>query len=243
MSVFGPVLERARAAKRVVFVTGAGISQESGIPTFRGEDGLWRNHDAMKLATIGAFEENPGLVWEWYADRRKNILSALPNPGHAAVAELERHVSVSVLTQNVDGLHQRAGSSEVLELHGSIIRTRCTSCDFAQEIPSGLPGSPPLCGCGSMLRPDVVWFGEELPQEVWSEAMSIASGCDFMVVAGTSLEVSPANMLPLQAKRNGATLVEINPDPTPMSSEMDLAVREKCSACLPELVSAFESRN
>lgn len=239
MSAFDPVLGQVRAAEKVVFVTGAGISQESGIPTFRGRDGLWRNHDAMKLATIEAFEENPKLVWEWYAERRKNILAALPNPGHAAVAELERYMVVSVLTQNVDGLHQRAGSSEVLELHGSIIRTRCTSCDFIQEIPSGLQGSPPLCRCGCMLRPDVVWFGEELPQDVWKKAVNIASGCDFMIVAGTSLEVSPANMLPVEAKRNGATLVEINPDVTPMSSEMDLTIREKCSVVLPELVSAF----
>lgn len=235
MSAFGDVA----GAERIVFVTGAGISRESGIPTFRGSDGLWRKHDAMKLATIEAFEEDPKLVWEWYSDRRKNILAARPNPGHAAVAELEGHASVSVLTQNVDGLHQRAGSTDVVELHGSIVRIRCTSCDYIEEVPGDLPGGPPLCACGALLRPDVVWFGEELPRDVWRRAVNLASSCDLMIIAGTSLEVSPANTLPIHARRAGARLVEVNPDPTPMSHMMDVVVRRTCSECLPELASAL----
>jgi len=128
--MFEDLENKLKNAEKIVFVTGAGISQESGIPTFRGKDGYWRKHDPMKLATIDAFYEDPKLVWEWYEDRRKNILAAQPNPGHKAIAELEKYAKVVVLTQNIDGLHQRAGSTNVLELHGSIIRIKCTVCDF-----------------------------------------------------------------------------------------------------------------
>ena len=147
---------KLKNAQKIVFVTGAGISQESGIPTFRGKDGHWRKHDPMKLATIDAFYEDPKLVWEWYEDRRKNILAAQPNPGHKAIAELEKYANVVVLTQNIDNLHQRAGSNNVLELHGSIIRIKCTVCDFNDEITSTFEKLPPMCKCGEMLRPDVV---------------------------------------------------------------------------------------
>jgi NAD-dependent deacetylase len=141
--MFEPILNRLKTAKRIVFVTGAGMSQESGIPTFRGRDGLWRNYDPMKIATIYAFYENPRLVWEWYEDRRKNIVSAQPNPGHRAIAELERYKEVVVLTQNIDGLHQRAGSTRVLELHGSIIRIKCTVCSFQDNNVSSFDVLPP----------------------------------------------------------------------------------------------------
>ena len=176
--MFESVTKKLRGAKKIVFVTGAGISQESGIPTFRGKDGLWRNYDAMKLATINAFYDNPKLVWEWYNERRKNIFSAEPNLGHKAIAELEKFVKVVVLTQNIDGLHQRAGSTEVLELHGSIVKIKCTVCDFKNEILTEFIRIPPLCKCGNILRPDVVWFGESLPQEIWQQAMIHASKCD-----------------------------------------------------------------
>ncbi|PIW36122.1 MAG: NAD-dependent protein deacylase, partial [Nitrosopumilales archaeon CG15_BIG_FIL_POST_REV_8_21_14_020_33_23] len=132
--MFELVTKKLKEAQKIVFVTGAGISQESGIPTFRGKDGLWRNYDAMKLATIDAFYENPKLVWEWYNERRKNIFSAEPNLGHKAIAELEKFVKVVTLTQNIDGLHQRAGSTKVLELHGSIIEIKCTVCEFKNKI-------------------------------------------------------------------------------------------------------------
>lgn len=237
--MFEQLADRVRQAKEIVFVTGAGISQESGIPTFRGKDGLWRKYDAMKLATIDAFYENPKLVWEWYEERRRNILSAQPNAGHLAIAELEKFRSVHVLTQNVDGLHQRAGSAKVHELHGSIITIRCTSCDFKETITSSFSKLPPICKCGNILRPDVVWFGEPLPQDVWNEAMQRAISCDLMVVAGTSLAVSPANLLPVYARQNGSTLIEINPEETSMSSGMDLSIRLPAAKAIPQLVALF----
>ena len=234
------VTKKLRGAKKIVFVTGAGISQESGIPTFRGKDGLWRNYDAMKLATINAFYDNPKLVWEWYNERRKNIFSAEPNLGHKAIAELEKFVKVVVLTQNIDGLHQRAGSTEVLELHGSIVKIKCTVCDFKNEILTEFIQIPPLCKCGNILRPDVVWFGESLPQEIWQQAIIHASNCDVMIVVGTSLVVSPANTLPIYAKQNKATLIEINTEETIMSSDMDLSIRSTSVVTLPEFVSVFK---
>ncbi|MFB5604384.1 MAG: NAD-dependent deacetylase [Candidatus Nitrosomaritimum aestuariumsis] len=233
---------QVKSAKKVVFVTGAGISQESGIPTFRGKDGLWRNYDAMKLATIDAFYDNPKLVWEWYNERRQNIFNSEPNLGHKAIAELENFVKVFVLTQNIDGLHQKAGSSNVLELHGSIIKIKCTVCDFKDELLTEFSNLPPLCKCGNILRPDVVWFGEGLPQDVWQEAIIQASSCDVMIIAGTSLVVSPANTLPIYAKQNNAVLIEINPDETIMSSDMDLSIRSTSAVALPELISIFKKQ-
>jgi len=234
------IADQLRSAKKIVFVTGAGISQESGIPTFRGKDGLWRNYDPMKLATIDAFYDNPKLVWEWYNERRKNIFAAEPNLGHKAIAELEEFVKVVVLTQNIDGLHQKGGSSSVLELHGSIVKIKCTVCDFKDEIFTEYSNLPPLCKCGNILRPDVVWFGEGLPQDVWQEAIIHAKGCDVMVIAGTSLVVSPANTLPIYAKQNNATLIEVNPDETIMTSDMDSSIRSTSAVALPELVSIFK---
>ncbi len=237
--MFEPVAEKLKHAEKIIFVTGAGISQESGIPTFRGKAGFWRKYDAMKLATIDAFYENPKLVWEWYQERRQNILAAKPNSGHVAIAELEKQKQVHVLTQNIDGMHQRAGSKNVLELHGSIVTIKCTSCNFKDKISSAFSELPPLCKCGSILRPDVVWFGEPLPQDVWQAAMVHASSCDIMVVVGTSLVVSPANLLPIYAKQNGAMIIEVNPEETPMSGTMDLSVRSSAAKALPELVSFF----
>lgn len=240
--MFDSVRNILQNSNEIMFVTGAGISQESGIPTFRGKDGLWKNYDAMKLATIEAFYENPSLVWEWYNERRNNIFSAKPNPGHYAIAELEKYVDVVVATQNIDGLHKRAGSTNVLELHGSIIRIKCTECEYIEDITTQFEEIPPLCKCGKMLRPDVVWFGEVLPQEVWKKAMIHASTCDVMVIAGTSLVVSPANTIPLYAKQNDATLIEINPEETVMSLEMDLVIRQTSAIALPELVSILKNK-
>ncbi len=236
MKMWDTISDKLRKAEKIVFVTGAGISQESGIPTFRGKDGLWRKYDPMKLATIDAFYEDPKLVWEWYEERRQNILNASPNPGHVAIAELEKYKKVSVLTQNIDGLHQRAGSSSVYELHGSIITIKCTVCDFKNKITSGFSQLPPLCKCGNILRPDVVWFGEALPQDVWESAMMQASSCDAMIVVGTSLAVSPANLLPVYAKQNGATMIEVNVEQTHMSSSMDFSLGVSAAKALPELV-------
>ncbi|MGY5148498.1 MAG: SIR2 family NAD-dependent protein deacylase [Candidatus Nitrosopumilus sp. bin_68KS] len=238
--MFEIIKNQVQNIKKIVVVTGAGVSQESGIPTFRGKDGLWRNYDAMKLATIDAFYDNPKLVWTWYNERRVNIFAAKPNPGHKAIAELEKYAQVSVLTQNIDGLHQKAGSTDVLELHGSIIKIKCSVCNYNEEIISEFLVIPPICKCGNILRPDVVWFGESLPQNVWQKAMILASQCDLMVIVGTSLVVSPANTLPMYAKQSNAILIEINPENTEMSSEMDLAIKNTGANSLPELVSLFK---
>lgn len=233
--------DRLAAAERIVVFTGAGVSAESGIPTFRGKEGLWRRYDPMELASIGAFERNPKLVWEWYEDRRANIRAAEPNAGHRAVAALEETHEVTVITQNIDGLHQRAGSSEVLELHGSIVRTFCRSCGTRDDADDGSQEHlvlPPPCtaGCGGIMRPDVVWFGEALPADVLRRAGERVRECDAMIVAGTSLAVAPANMLPGTAKASGAVLVEVNPERGTLSHIMNAAIRGGAAASLPPLV-------
>ncbi|NQV39965.1 MAG: NAD-dependent deacylase [Nitrosopumilus sp.] len=238
--MFDVIKDQIKNYKKIVFVTGAGISQESRIPTFRGKDGLWRNHDPMKLATIDAFYDNPKLVWEWYNERRKNIFQAQPNLGHKAIAELEKYAQVTVLTQNIDGLHQKSGSSKVLELHGNIVKIKCSVCNYKEEILTEISNLPPLCKCENILRPDVVWFGEPLPQDVWQNAIDFASQCDLMIIVGTSLVVSPANTLPLYAKQNNATLIEINPENTEMSKEMNEIIRKTSTETLPKLVSLFK---
>jgi len=240
--LFELIADKLKNAKKIVFVTGAGISQESGIPTFRGTDGLWRKYDPMQLATIDAFYDDPKLVWEWYEERRKNILQAKPNAGHFAIAELEKYKEVTVLTQNIDGLHQRSGSTKVLELHGSIIRIKCSVCNFKDNIPTSFDELPPKCSsCNNILRPDVVWFGEPLPQDVWNQAIFDANSCDIMIIAGTSLVVSPANTLPVFAKQNNALLVEVNPEETIMSSEMDLSLKMTSAKALPNLITIFKN--
>ena len=236
--LFDLIFSRRDDISKVVFVTGAGISQESGIPTFRGKDGLWRRYDVMQLATIDAFYADPKLVWEWYSERRNNISAAEPNAGHKAITDLASQIKVDVITQNIDGLHQRAGSKNVIELHGNINRVKCTVCDYTTDTMQ-ITKVPPICKCGNLLRPDVVWFGEPLDQEVWDAAILSSSSCDMMMVVGTSLVVSPANILPIVAKQNGAILVEINPDDTPMSSDMDITIRDNSANALPKLVSIF----
>jgi len=241
MKMFDTVAQKLKGSKKIVFVTGAGISQESGIPTFRGKDGYWRRYDPMKLASIDAFYDDPKLVWEWYEDRRKNILSVKPNEGHFAISQMEEFKDIVVLTQNIDGLHQRSGSTNVLELHGSIIRIKCTVCDFTDNITENFELLPPKCKCGSMLRPDVVWFGEPLPQNIWQSAIKEASICDVMIIVGTSLVVSPANTLPVYAKQNGAILIEVNPEKTVMSNDMTLSIQATSVGVLPKMLSIFKN--
>ena len=241
MKMFDTVAQKLKGSKKIVFVTGAGISQESGIPTFRGKDGYWRKYDPMKLASIDAFYDDPKLVWEWYEDRRKNILDVKPNEGHFAISQMEEFKDVVVLTQNIDGLHQRSGSTNVLELHGSIIRIKCTVCDFIDNITENFESLPPKCKCGSMLRPDVVWFGEPLPQNIWQSAIKEASICDVMIIVGTSLVVSPANTLPVYAKQNGAILIEVNPEKTVMSNDMTLSIQATSVGVLPKMLSIFKN--
>ena len=241
MKMFDIVAQKLKGSRKIVFVTGAGISQESGIPTFRGKDGHWRKYDPMKLASIDAFYDDPKLVWEWYEDRRKNILAAKPNEGHFAISQMEEFKDVVILTQNIDGLHQRSGSTNVLELHGSIIRIKCTVCDFVDNITENFESLPPKCKCGSMLRPDVVWFGESLPQDIWQSAIKEASVCDVMVIVGTSLVVSPVNTLPVYAKQNGAILIEVNPEKTVMSNDMAISIRATSVEVLPKMLSIFKN--
>jgi len=232
------------AEQPLVALTGAGISAESGVPTFRGEGGLWRNYRPQDLATPGAFRRDPELVWAWYAWRRELISACRPNAAHETLADMERAVpDFTLITQNVDGLHQAAGSHRVLELHGNIWRLRCTRCGKVTEdhrVP--LPDLPPHCpACDEVLRPDVVWFGESLPREVLDAAWTAAAHCRTMLVIGTSAVVEPAASLPLVALRNDARLVEINPRETPLSQHAHEVLREPAGEALPRWWSARQS--
>jgi NAD-dependent deacetylase len=225
-----------RAASGVAVLTGAGISAESGVPTFRGPSGLWQTYRPEDLATPEAFRRDPVLVWEWYNWRRERIAEAAPNPGHLALAALERRRSrFTLVTQNVDGLHDRAGNHRILKLHGDIWRLRCLECgiDWAdRRVP--LPTLPPHCRCGGMARPGVVWFGEQLGP-VWGEAESAARNCEVFVVAGTSAVVYPAASLILVAKRSGAKVIEVNIEETPFSELVDCSLRGPSGELLPQL--------
>jgi NAD-dependent deacetylase len=221
----------------VAVLTGAGISAESGVPTFRGEGGLWRNYRPEQLATPEAFRRDPALVWEWYAWRRELIGACAPNLAHEMLAEMEAALpDFALITQNVDGLHQAAGSRNVLELHGNIWRTRCTRCeDTLEDHRVPLPKIPLHCSkCGGLLRPDVVWFGESLPSEVLEAAWAAAGHCRVMLVIGTSAVVHPAASLPLLALRNGARLVEVNPAETPLSAHAHEILRGPAAEMLPK---------
>lgn len=227
-----------REATSVAVLTGSGISAESGVPTFReAQTGLWARYDPQQLATPEAFARDPGLVWEWYEWRRGLVGAAEPNPGHKALADLERRVpEFALVTQNVDGLHARAGNREVIELHGNITRTRC-SVEGAVVEGYEEAGKPPLCpGCGAPLRPDVVWFGEMVPAGALEAASEAARGCDLFLSVGTSSLVYPAAGLPHEALEYGATVVEINADQTPLTRHADYALRGRAGEILPELV-------
>jgi NAD-dependent deacetylase len=220
----------------IAVLTGAGISAESGVPTFRGEGGLWRSFRSEELATPEAFQRDPTLVWEWYVWRRELVGQCVPNAAHETLAEMEDALSgFTVITQNVDGLHRTAGSQNVLELHGSIWRVCCTACGEAMEdrrIP--LPEIPPRCPiCGDLLRPDVVWFGESLPTGVLEAAWAAATRCSTMLVIGTSALVQPAASLPIAALRNGARVVEVNPAETPLSRLAHEVLRGPAAEVLP----------
>jgi NAD-dependent deacetylase len=220
----------------VVMLTGAGVSAESGIPTFRGPGGLWRNHRATELATPQSFRRNPQLVWEFYDWRREMMAACQPNPAHQTIAAMESALpNFTLVTQNIDGLHHRAGNQNILTLHGDVWHVRCTGCDYRGEdrrVP--LPEIPPRCArCGGLLRPDVVWFGETLPHDVLQAAWTISSRASVMLVVGTSAVVEPAASLPLLAKQNGATLVEVNPEATPLSPYADQVLRGPAGETLP----------
>ncbi len=241
------IADQLRRATRIAALTGAGISVESGIPTFRdAQTGLWSKYDQTQLATVGAFERNPQLVWEWYEWRRSIQRAAQPNPGHLALADLARRVPHFVLvTQNIDGLHARAGSPDVIELHGNLDRNKCAregtlvARDQARVADDGLLKCP---RCGAYLRPDVVWFGENLPRAELERAWREAQTCDAFLVIGTSALVEPAASLARVAKDHGAYLVEINPDATALSELADAAIRGKAGAVLPQLVNCMSTQ-
>jgi NAD-dependent deacetylase len=242
-SAIPPALADALAnARRVVALTGAGVSAESGIPTFRDAlTGLWARFDPAELATPAAFARQPKVVWDWYAMRRDAIRAAQPNDAHRALVAIEQRVPAFLLaTQNVDGLHARAGSRALVELHGNLARVRCSRDGrVVERWDEPLDDEPPRCPhCGAFLRPDVVWFDEMLPAHALAQAEDEAARCDLMIVAGTSAEVHPAATLPLIAKAAGARLVEVNPASTPLSRLVDHAIRDRAGLALPALVAA-----
>lgn len=237
-------MQRARAvvaaARRPVVFTGAGVSAESGIPTFRDAlTGLWERYDPQQLATEQGFRADPQLVWRWYASRRERIEQVRPNAAHEAIAEFgRRRPALLVITQNIDGLHQRAGSADVVELHGSILRARCLA---------GCPGLaqgwerdervPPRCPrCGAPLRPDVVWFGELLPEAALQRAQQAARSCDLLLVVGTSALVYPAAELPFEAARAGAEVICVNPEPTAIDEIATAVLRGRAGDLVPLLL-------
>lgn len=236
---------RLAQVKRLVVLTGAGVSKESGIPTFReAQDGLWARYDPMQMASREGFLSNPKLVWEWYEYRFGMVAAAQPNPGHLAIAELERIIpATAVITQNIDGLHQAAGSRTVYELHGSIRRYKCLSghhTGFTREDVMACTEKPPRCPhCGDLIRPDVVWFGEYLPEDVLATAFALSEQCDAMLVVGTSGVVQPAASLPYVAARAGALVIDVNPARDEIADLADIFLQGSGGAVLPKLVAAL----
>lgn len=239
MELSPSLLSLFQRSARIVVLTGAGVSAESGIPTFReAQTGLWESYNPEELATPQAFQRNPTLVWNWYAHRREIIARAHPNPAHHALADFEElFPAFALITQNIDNLHHRAGSSGVIELHGNIFRSRCLEEDTRFTEWEETDPQPPRCPvCGGTLRPDVVWFTESLPQDALYTAFNHAENADIFLSVGTSALVQPAASLPLVAKSSGAHLIEINPDTTPISREADHRLRGSAGEILPELV-------
>jgi len=236
-----------RGARHVCVLTGAGISAESGIPTFRdAQEGLWARYSPLDLATPEGFERDPELVWRWYEWRREMIRAARPNPGHVALAQLARRVPrLTLVTQNVDGLHQRAGSPHVLEYHGNILRDRCTVEQVVAERSEDSRTSPlPRCAsCGALLRPDVVWFGEMIPRRALVEADAAAADCDAFLSIGTSSLVYPAAGLAEAAMRRGVPVIEVNPNPTDLSPHAGVVLAGPAGRVLPSLVQALVRDN
>jgi NAD-dependent deacetylase len=239
---YDPRLVRAlRAARRVGVLTGAGISAQSGIPTFRdAQTGLWSRFRPEELATADAFRRDPQLVWDWYAWRRGLVSGAAPNAAHRALARLQGLApEFTLVTQNVDGLHQRAGSRDVVELHGNIHRSKCFVEDTVVEDWPETTERPPRCPrCGGPLRPDVVWFGETLPPRALARAEALARECDLFFSIGTSAAVFPAAQLPVTALRSGATVVEVNTDATPLTRAATFSLLGAAGAILPALLDA-----
>jgi NAD-dependent deacetylase len=237
------LLARAAAAERVVAFTGAGVSAESGLATFRGKGGLWESRRPEELATPEAFARDPELVWRWYAWRHGHVAAAVPNPAHHALARWEGlFPSFLLVTQNVDGLHRRAGSSDPLELHGTIAFARCERCAARRPMGEAVvesPERPPVCRCGGRFRPAVVWFGEALDPDVLERAARAAAACDLFVSIGTSAVVYPAAGLIELAHRRGACVIEVNPEPTPLSHLAGARLAAPAGVAIPALTEAI----
>ncbi len=233
--------EKIKPSKVIVVLTGAGASKESGIPTFRDKDGLWSQYDMERFASLDGLLADPRRVWEWYRDRYLEAKRAQPNPGHKALAEIEallrnRGKDFAIITQNIDGLHQKAGSENVIEIHGSLYRAKCMECGKTYAMDDVINGSlPPYCECGGLIRPDVVFFGEPLPEREMEMAIYYAQNADVFITAGTSAVVYPAASLPYIAKDAGAVLVEVNVEDTPLTPLCDFVLRGRFGEVLPRL--------
>jgi NAD-dependent deacetylase len=237
-------VEILKSTKSLFVLTGAGVSAESGIPTFRGVQGLWKNYSATELATPQAFKKDPALVWGWYRWRQGLISKAKPNPAHYALVAMEKIMQhFLLLTQNVDSLHQRAGSKNVLELHGNIFRNRCIKCNRITSYKVTKKASEdnlPRCSCKGLLRPDVVWFGEQIPHAVWQQSQDFLSQADTALICGTSGVVWPAAAIPEIARYNNVKIIEINLEPTPISTIVDLSIQGKAGEVLQRIISALD---
>lgn len=227
-----------RGCRSLCILTGAGVSAESGVPTFRGAGGLWRNRDPMSLATPDAFREDPKTVWEWYQWRRGLIRSCSPNPGHVAIAAAEREKEDFLLvTQNVDGLHRLAGSRKMVEIHGNIWVVRCTGCGREGVERDDFPDLPPKCAsCGALLRPGVVWFGESIPRRALQDSLSMVERCDLILIAGTSSVVQPSASFAHAVAARGGTVIEVNLEETPATAVSRFAFQGKSGEILPLLL-------
>ncbi|MDL2328529.1 NAD-dependent deacylase [Desulfosarcina sp. OttesenSCG-928-A07] len=244
--VFEQAVTILSRAKRGTCLTGAGISIDSGIPPFRGQGGLWEKLDPMKYASIQAFRRDPEAVWNVLMKDMKAVLTkARPNAGHTALVELEKMgILTTVITQNIDSLHQLAGNQDVIEFHGTFFWQRCESCDGRIETTKvDLAEIPPRCRCGGLLRPDCVFFGEMIPEEALARSGEMAATCDVMLVVGTSATVQPASLMPVIARENGAAVIEINTEPTPLTSSIaTLSLMGRSSVILSDLVAAVHQK-
>ena len=230
------------SADRITVLTGSGVSAESGIPTFRGNGGLWGDVSVEKYGTPAGFADDPDGVWQFYCGRRALFADVKPNPAHTALAELERRVTAdgrefTLITQNIDGLHTAAGSTNVIEIHGTTAFDRCSDCTFRQPALPDPPDSPPICpDCGGLLRPDVIWFGEQLPQAAMAAALEACQTCDLFLSIGTSAQVQPVASFVRLAMAHGAKTIEINADPTPISGRVDISILGSAGDLLPQLL-------
>ena len=230
-------------SESIVFFTGAGISSESGIPTFRGKAGIWNKLRPEEFANFNAFIRNPEMVWEWYNHRKKIIHESQPNPAHLTIAEMQNHFNdVTVVTQNIDNLHRRAGSNTIFELHGNIERNYCINCKKFYNEELDFSKGVPKCECGGLIRPDVVWFGEYLPEDQFLGGEKAAINSDIFFVVGTSAIVYPAAGLVYTARQSGSSIVEINIEETPFSSIADYSYFGKAGEVLPIILEEYKSR-